>query len=406
MTSALPPKYISVVDSNYRMNQAWYTYFLDLGNGVYQPVDADLTAISALSTTGIAVRTGAGTWTTRTLTGTADKITVTNGDGVSGNPTVTIAATYVGQNTITTLGTITTGTWNGTAIINTYGGTGLASYTQGDILYYDAGTVLSKLAKNTSATRYLSNTGTNNNPAWAQVDLTNGVSGDLPLSNLAQGSALSVLGVTGNATADNASIAAGSDNQVLRRSGTSVAFGAVNLASSSAVTGTLPVVTGGTGVTTSTGSGSVVLSTSPTLVTPALGTPSSGTLTSCTGYTVANLSDGAWTAFTPGWTGFSVNPTVSAARYKLIGKTCFVILTLSAYGTSNATTHVMTGLPATAANTSYVMLTFTSDNGVQTLGGAANISGTSATILRSDGSGTWTASGAKGFQGVFFYETT
>jgi hypothetical protein len=45
----------------------------------------------------------------------------------------------------------------------------------------------------------------------------------------------------------------------------------------------LPVANGGTGVTSSTGSGNNVLSTSPTLVTPVLGTPSSGTLTSCTG---------------------------------------------------------------------------------------------------------------------------
>lgn len=49
------------------------------------------------------------------------------------------------------------------------------------------------------------------------------------------------------------------------------------------VTGTLPAANGGTGTTTSTGSGSVVLATSPTLVTPALGTPSSGTLTNATG---------------------------------------------------------------------------------------------------------------------------
>ena len=40
------------------------------------------------------------------------------------------------------------------------------------------------------------------------------------------------------------------------------------------VTGTLPVANGGTGVTTSTGSGNVVLSTSPTLVTPTLGAAS------------------------------------------------------------------------------------------------------------------------------------
>jgi hypothetical protein len=46
-------------------------------------------------------------------------------------------------------------------------------------------------------------------------------------------------------------------------------------------TGTLPVARGGTGVTSSTGSGSVVLSSSPTLVSPALGTPASGNLANC-----------------------------------------------------------------------------------------------------------------------------
>jgi hypothetical protein len=47
--------------------------------------------------------------------------------------------------------------------------------------------------------------------------------------------------------------------------------------------GTLAVTAGGTGVTTSTGSGNNVLSTSPTLVTPILGTPTSVTLTNGTG---------------------------------------------------------------------------------------------------------------------------
>ena len=48
------------------------------------------------------------------------------------------------------------------------------------------------------------------------------------------------------------------------------------------VSGTLPVANGGTGVTTATGTTNVVLSNSPTLVTPALGTPASGILSSCT----------------------------------------------------------------------------------------------------------------------------
>lgn len=49
-----------------------------------------------------------------------------------------------------------------------------------------------------------------------------------------------------------------------------------------ALTGTLAVANGGTGVTTSTGTGNVVLSTSPTLVTPALGTVASGNVGACT----------------------------------------------------------------------------------------------------------------------------
>lgn len=52
----------------------------------------------------------------------------------------------------------------------------------------------------------------------------------------------------------------------------------------------LPVTSGGTGVTTSTGSGNVVLSTSPTLVTPVLGTPTSGNLANCTGVSVTSVS--------------------------------------------------------------------------------------------------------------------
>jgi hypothetical protein len=56
---------------------------------------------------------------------------------------------------------------------------------------------------------------------------------------------------------------------------------------STGITGTLGVSNGGTGVTTSTGSGANVLGTSPTLVTPVLGTPTSGTLTSCTGLPIS-----------------------------------------------------------------------------------------------------------------------
>jgi hypothetical protein len=64
--------------------------------------------------------------------------------------------------------------------------------------------------------------------------------------------------------------------------GTNVVDATTHL-SSLTLASALPVASGGTGTTTSTGSGSVVLATSPTLVTPALGTPSSATLTNATG---------------------------------------------------------------------------------------------------------------------------
>lgn len=55
--------------------------------------------------------------------------------------------------------------------------------TQGDIFYATADEAIGNLAKNTTATRYLSNTGTSNAPAWAQINLTNGVTGVLPVAN-------------------------------------------------------------------------------------------------------------------------------------------------------------------------------------------------------------------------------
>jgi len=69
----------------------------------------------------------------------------------------------------------------------TNGGTGLATAVQGDLFYGSAADTIAALAKDTNATRYLSNTGASNNPAWAQVNLANGVTGNLPVANLNSG---------------------------------------------------------------------------------------------------------------------------------------------------------------------------------------------------------------------------
>jgi len=58
--------------------------------------------------------------TTINAVGTAGRISVSS-------DAIDIDTTYVGQATITTLGTITTGTWNGTAVTGQYGGTGVAN---------------------------------------------------------------------------------------------------------------------------------------------------------------------------------------------------------------------------------------------------------------------------------------
>lgn len=65
--------------------------------------------------------------------------------------------------------------------------------TQGDILYASGTDTFARLAKNASATRYLSNTGASNDPAWAQVDLSNGVTGTLPVGNGGTGQATALI---------------------------------------------------------------------------------------------------------------------------------------------------------------------------------------------------------------------
>jgi hypothetical protein len=123
------------------------------------------------------------TGNTLNVVGTAGRITA-NADSID------IASTYVGQSTITTLGTITTGTWDATTVAVTAGGTGVETFTDNGIVY---------------------------------------------------GNGASALDVT----------AAGTQYQVLQAgSGGVPAFGALNLAQSAAVTGALPILNGGTNATT------------------------------------------------------------------------------------------------------------------------------------------------------------
>ena len=110
------------------------------------------------------------------------------------------------------------------------------SQAQGDIVYASSSTVLSRLGKSGTTTHALLNSGTNNNPLWALLPLASAVTGTLPVAN-------GGTGITSLAT------------------GVATFLGTSSSANLRAA------------LTDETGTGGAVFATSPTLVTPALGTP-------------------------------------------------------------------------------------------------------------------------------------
>ena len=125
--------------------------------------------------------------------------------------------------------------------------------TAGDIMYASAANTPARLAKSTTSTQYLANTGTSNVPQWNEVALTTGVSGTLPVAN--GGTGITSLG-------SNVATFLGTPSSANLRSA----------------------------LTDETGTGGAVFATRPTLVTPALGTPSAAVLTNATGLPEAGLA--------------------------------------------------------------------------------------------------------------------
>lgn len=130
----------------------------------------------------------------QTTSGTTGRVTVTNG---STNPAIDISSSYVGQTSINTLGTVTTGTWDAAPIGATQGGTAQTSWTTGQMLIATGSNTLGKLTTGSGVSTALAvNTGS------AGAFVVNGG----PLGTPSSGSGANLTGTASGLTAGNVTI--------------------------------------------------------------------------------------------------------------------------------------------------------------------------------------------------------
>ena len=123
-----------------------------------------------VGTTGLSYAqfSGAGQITAGTgMTKTGNTLDVIAGNGITANAnSVQINTTWAGQSAITTVGTIASGAWQGDTVGVAYGGTGISSFSAGDLTYASGTTTISKLSKGTGGQFLKMNSGATA-PEWS-----------------------------------------------------------------------------------------------------------------------------------------------------------------------------------------------------------------------------------------------
>lgn len=129
-----------------------------------------------------------------------------------------LSGSYTG---VTGVGTLTAGTWNANTIAAIYGGTGLSSFTAGDLIYANSSTTLAALADVAVGNALISG-GVGADPSWGKIGLATHVSGTLPVANGGTGATSLTANnvILGNGTSAVNFVAPGTNGNILTSNGT------------------------------------------------------------------------------------------------------------------------------------------------------------------------------------------